>query len=515
MKHFTCAIAFSCILLGLSGCSSQVATLKDTPINSGSGHAKSSPNDIIFESVDVALAEVEAIEQVPKGIPAETLWMHIANNYSFANGDYPQIQAHIDWLARNQSYMDRITERGERYVYFILEQIKERNLPYELALLPAVESAYEPMAYSHSHAAGLWQFIPSTGKQYGLKRDWWVDQRRDIIASTEAALDYLQYLNNQFNGDWLLALAAYNCGEGNVRRAIAKNRRAGKPTDFWSLKLPRETRGYVPRLLALAKVIQKPAHFNLQLPQSPVQPAFEVVELPAQISLVKAAEIANVELNTIEYFNPAYKRLVTHPQGPHRLLLPTGHGEDFQQQLASLPMETWKPESQYQVKRGDSLYTIAKRHHLDVASLREYNHLSSNTLQIGQRLQIPGSGVAVTMPGYSTTYTVASGDSLWHIAKKHNVSVTDIKDWNNLVSSRIKAGQQLTIASGNLASNSSKDSRAVKKLTYKVRSGDSLSRIASKFYLSISQIVEWNKINRQAFLQPGQRLTLFVDTNRL
>ncbi len=427
---------------------------------------------------------------------------------------HSRIDRHLRWFTGNQTYFDRVMGRGHKYIYHILGEIEARGLPVELALLPIVESAFDPFAYSHSHAAGLWQFIPSTAEVYGLKKDWWYDGRRDIVASTEAALTYLTYLHDLFDGDWLLALAAYNSGQGNVRRAIKRNRRAGKPADFWSLKLPKETKAYVPQLLAIAKVFQDPDHYNVSIPEVANKPFFTALELDNQINLSKAAEMAAIEGELLAELNPAYNRLATHPEGPHRLLLPVEKAGPFSEALASLPADYWRPNKTYQVKKGDSLYTIARRHRVTIGQLKALNNLNTNILQIGQRLQLPGFGGASGLAENRTPnarHLVKQGDTLWQIARLHRVSVNELMHWNQLKKgSMLQPGQELKLAENDFAYQ-----KRMKKVNYKVRRGDSLSRIASKFNLKINDILNWNAIDMKGYLMPGQRLTLFVDIRNI
>ena len=252
----------------------------------------------------------------------DDLWQRVrAGMVLQGHYDDPRITKQVEWFSNNQSYIDRVMSRGELYLYHIVEELENNELPLELTLLPVVESAYDPFAYSGSHASGLWQFIPMTGDRFGLRQDWWYDGRRDPLAATEAAISYLKYLNNYFEGDWLLALAAYNSGEGTVRRAIERNKRNGKPTDFWSLKLPRETTAYVPQLLAISRVIADPESHGIALPSIPDSPYFDIVDLPEQLDLVKAAEMASIDSSTLHKLNAGYSRwVVTHPEGPHRIV---------------------------------------------------------------------------------------------------------------------------------------------------------------------------------------------------
>jgi len=420
----------------------------------------------------------------------------------------PGIEKQVTWYKNSQSYIDRVISRGQPFLHHIIGELEANNMPLELALLPAVESAFDPLAYSHSHASGLWQFIPGTGKRFGLQRDWWYDGRRDPVASTEAAIKYLKYLNKYFEGDWLLALAAYNSGEGTVRRAIKRNKKAGKPGDFWSLKLPRETRAYVPQLLAISRIIANPQKHGITLPDVADKPYFTKVAVSEQIDLSKAAGMAGMKTKELHKLNAGYNRWVTHPEGPQHIFLPIHTVSEFQNNLASTPRNQWTPIKQYKVKSGDSLSTIAQRYQVPVKHLRKTNGLRSDFLRIGQKLKIPGTGFDSPLVGAMSIYTVKPGDSLWKIAKNKKVSVRNIAKWNNLdVKSPLKLGQKLKVqANGNATSSAS-----LKKLRYKVRRGDSLYRIASKFDIRINDIMAWNKLNPKKYLKPGQRLTLFVD----
>ena len=218
-------------------------------------------------------------------------WQRVSKQLSMSVPDNRRVRAQKSWYVNHPSYLTRVTRRAEPYLYFIVDELEKRNLPLELALLPIVESAYDPFAYSHGRASGMWQFIPGTGKGYGLAQNWWYDGRRDVFLSTHAALDYLSYLNKRFKGDWLLALAAYNSGQGNVSKAIRKNKKKGKPTDFWSLKLPRETKAYVPKLLALAEILRTRKEANIPWSIVKNQPYFVRIPTEVQIDLSLAADL--------------------------------------------------------------------------------------------------------------------------------------------------------------------------------------------------------------------------------
>src|SRR5690606_29572746 len=396
-----------------------------------------------------------------------------------------------------------------------------------IALLPVVESAFQPFAYSHGQAAGLWQFIPSTGRIYGLHQNWWYDGRRDVLASTNAALSYLQKLSKMFDGDWLLALAAYNSGAGTVMKAIRNNKQRGQPTDYWNLDLPRETQAYVPKLLALAKIVYHPEYYDIALSPVENEPYFEVVDVGSQIDLVQAAELAEIEVDEIFHLNPAFNQWATSPDGPHRLLVPKTSAETFRKALALIPPEQRIRWSHYQVSRGDSLSLIAKKFSTTPEVIRQVNSLRNNVVRVGQKLVIPstrslaqlavaggpGAMSKAAQKGRSRTeYSVRNGDSWWEIAQRHKISVQQLASWNNMSPRDIlRPGQKLVIwtDSGNQTQWASR--KMVKKVGYRVRSGDSLYRIANKFNLSVKDIASWNELNTKKHLKPGQKLNLYVD----
>ena len=325
-------------------------------------------------------------------------------------------------------------------------------MPKELALLPFIESAYNPQANSHAQAAGIWQFIPSTGRHFNLQQNWWYDGRRDITASTQAALDYLTQLNARFDGDWLLALAAYNCGGGCVSRAIRRNQEQGLETDYWSLRLPRETMQYVPKLLAMAEVIENPQQYGVALPELSNSPYFARVELARQIDLDKAAELAGLPLEELRQLNPAYKQRITPPHADYPLLLPADKAPTFISALDTLPEAAWVDYQPYRVRRGDNLSRIAQRNQVSVSAIRDINNLRSNMIRAGQTLMLPRPAtmasqqpqVAQADSGKQRKYTVRAGDNLWAIARRFDLDVDSIRSWNSL-GRHLQPGQQLTL----------------------------------------------------------------------
>ncbi|ERP95235.1 lytic transglycosylase [Marinobacter sp. ES-1] len=465
----------------------------------------------------------------------QDLWDRMRAGFAMDHSvDNPRVQAQLDWYARHPSYIKRVVERGSRYLHHIVEETEARGLPTEMALLPIVESAFDPFAYSHGRAAGLWQFIPSTGKYFGLTQSWWHDDRRDVLEATDAALTYLDRLAKRFDGDYTLALAAYNAGGGTVSSAMRRNRNAGKPTDYWSLSLPKETSHYVPKLIALAKIFDNPEAYGVELPKLDDEPYFEVVETGSQLDLAQAAELAGVDIDEIYLLNPSYNRWATNPDGPHRLLVPRQNAEGFRQALANFPKEQRVSWQNYKVQKGDNLNSIARKFGTTTSVVRQVNKLDSDLIRVGQGLLIPSStrgadAYALSQSqrlqrtqsrqrdGNKVSYTVRRGDTFWDIAREHRVSVREVAAWNGMApGDPLIPGKKLVIwsksAQPTVAAGSSARSKAmVRKVGYRVRSGDSLSAIASRFAVNVQDIASWNDLNTNRYLQPGQSLVLYVD----
>ena len=489
--------------------------------------------------------QVAALDDVLTDTPAplpppDDLWERIRRGFALPDHDNPGVKPDRDWYADHASYLERVADRAGDYLYFILQEIDKRHMPSEIALLPIVESAYYPFAYSHGRASGIWQFIPSTGRRYGLKQNWWYDGRRDIYASTNAALDYLQTLHDQFNGDWLLALAAYNSGEGTVDAAIRRNKRRGKPTDFWSLDLPPETRGYVPKLLALADLVAKPADYGIAFDPIPNEPYFKRVHVDSQIDLALAAELADIDIDELYRLNPGYNRWATDPNGPHYLLLPVDKVEGFEERLAELPADKRVKWIRHRIGSGESLNTIAREYHTTVDVLQRVNRLSGHVIRAGGHLIIP---VASRNPsayslsaeqrrratqdtprrGRKVVYIVNDGDTLWNLARKHRVSVGQLAKWNGMAPrDPLMPGQRIVIWSQAQNVSSFKTSMIVppprrsvtQRVGYTVRPGDSLARISQRFKVTVAQLRKWNGLHDGKYLHPGQYLTLYVDVTR-
>lgn len=465
-----------------------------------------------------------------------TIWERLVSLYALPEVENERIDREINWFLKNPEYLVRVQKRAEPYLHLILEEIESKNIPGELALLPVVESAFRPDAYSPAHASGLWQFIPETGRLYGLQQNNWYDGRRDVYASTQAATQFLKDLSDKFEGDWLLALASYNWGRGNVQKSIDKNLAQDLPTDYWSLKMPNETFTYVPRLLAVAKIFANPDQYNIPLYEIPDQPYFEVVDLDTQLDLQKAAELAQTSVDEIKRLNPAFKRNATAPNGPHRLLIPVDQVSIFKENLANLPVAerfTQAPSPvipekarvntassariNHKIRPGESLGLIAQKYHTSVNAIRSANKLGkASHIQAGKSLIIPTdakTAIAQSSPesrAKSIVYTVKPGDTFWKISRQFSVNTQDLYRWNKLnPNSNLKAGQKLSINQGSqVIANAA---ASAKPINYTVQPGDSLSQISRKFNVQVKDLLKWNSTSVDKVLKPGQQLKVLAD----
>jgi len=454
----------------LAGCSSHVPQTDAAHTPNIAARSKQKP---------IWLSE-KPTPQVPQDV-----WERMRQGFQLQDGlgVNPRIEQQRLWFASNPSFLENAGERGSLYIHYIIERLEERNMPLELALLPVIESAYNPMAYSRADAVGLWQFIPSTGRYYNLRQTRFYDGRRDITASTTAAMDYLTRLHDMFNGDWLLALAAYNAGEGTVSRAIERNEKLGLPTDYWNLPLPAETQAYVPKLLALSQVVLSPEAYGVNLSPIANEPYFQVVEINQRMDLSKVAAVANIDEDELFQLNPAFKQRTT-IDGPQHLLVPTSKA-----QLLTASLSTMRPEElissrplkpvfegaddneiaklkrAYRVKRGDNLATIAKANKVDVKDLQRWNKMTGKNLKVGQTLVMRDTtkrsagrvntvvaanskaNGKTTSKTEQTQYKVKQGDSLYMVAKRFNVEMQHLKRWNPRVGQALKPGQMLTVSS--------------------------------------------------------------------
>lgn len=396
---------------------------------------------------------------------ADDIWDRIRTGFGIPNIESPIVAEQQARYLAHPDYLRRAVDRSSLYLYHVVQELNKRGLPTELALLPFVESAYNPMAYSRSHASGMWQFIPGTGKDYKLKQDWWRDERRDVIASTDAALTYLKNIY-EMNGDWPLALASYNWGEGSVKRAIEKNQAAGLPTDYLNLAMPDETRNYVPKLQALKNIIANPAAFGITLPRIDNEPYFVAVDRHRDIDLRTAARLANMTLEDFKALNPSFNRPIILGASNTPLLVPADRAREFKNSLDNhVPLATWQAHT---VTRKESIEKIAAYYGMTSAALREVNGLGPKArVRQGQALLVQKKGAsdvnlrfasftpptdAGTFANVSittgATYQVKRGDTLFSIARHLGVSADQLRSSNKFKGNQVAVGQRLQVPGG-------------------------------------------------------------------
>ena len=446
----------------------------------------------------------------------------------------PAIDQQLAWFEHNPEYLERVFQRAQRYLYHVVTEVEARGMPLEFALLPVVESAYEPFAYSVSRAAGLWQFIPATGARFGLKQDWWYDGRRDVLESTRAALDYLQALHDQFNGDWLLAIAAYNVGELGVQRAIDYNQAHGLPTDFWHLNLPAETRAYVPKLLAMKRLMAEPERYGLDFAAIPNEPYFAVIDTGSQLQLTVAAQLAGTSYDELVALNPGYNRWATDPSGPHRMLVPIDNADTFEAALQTLAPEDRMRYEAHVVEKHETLASIARQYDTSAMVIARINDLPRARVAPGMTLKIPS--VSVQLPEkvllaaarvdrpetdtggrrrHQIVYRVRAGETLSSIARRHGMPVSTLARLNNMgAGDSLIKGQRLVIKVASVRRYRDEGIKGGRRTMYTVRRGDTVFSISHHFQVTVMQLKSWNGINKRHQIRAGQRLVMYVDSSR-
>lgn len=461
------------------------------------------------------------------------VWQRIRSGFRFSEIQNPLTPKHEAWYAAHPEYLKRMVERSRRYLFHIVTEVERRGMPMEVALLPMIESAFNPKAYSTSNASGIWQFIPSTGRNYGLKQNHWYDGRRDITAATNAALDYLAKLYLDF-GDWQLALAAYNCGEGCIGRAIRKNAQMGLATDYSSLSLPTETRHYVPKLLAMKSMVLDPMRFGVALAVLPNQPYFAPVEMNTSMDVGSAAKLAGMELDDFTALNPAFSRNLIRSDTPINILVPVDKTDHFQQSLKNGTWDTWQP---HEAKKGDRLDALARRFDTTETRLKQHNSfdLKRGKFIRAQTILIPVKGrgvVADLAPGLkmaptsdSNLHTVVAGETLFSIARRYNTTVSTLKLANPAIIYSVQTGQVLLLPlkiADSAPEIASPIDQPVKKVAftseirsksqprfYTIKRGDTLHAVARKFDIALSELKSWNpKLAISPGIQVGKRIVV-------
>ncbi|MGC8467240.1 MAG: LysM peptidoglycan-binding domain-containing protein, partial [Acidithiobacillus sp.] len=468
-----------------------------------------------------------AVESLRSGDPLlgksddSRVWTTIVQGFRISKVSRSEVDQWRSWFLQHQGKLEQILNNSRPFLYYVATAVAQRGMPMELALLPAIESGYNPKAFSPAAAAGLWQFVPGTARNFGLQNTRWGDPRLSLTASTNAALDYLSYLYNYFGGNWLLAIAAYNAGQGTVSAAIQRNVAAGKPTDFWSLNLPQETENYVAELLGLAQVIENAKAYHVSLPAIPNQAHIAVVTTPKTVALNVAAKLMDMPVNELQHLNAGLSFGVA--PANYQLVVPKDKATQLKEALLTLP-ETQAPQPAPQpapaaapaphlryvsVRPGDTLSLVAQRYGVQVAQLQRWNHIASpRALRVGQRLVVYGGAPVASNGG---AITVRPGESLWQIAQRAGVSVTALARANGLTeASMLHPGQVLQLPGGG-AGAPARATPAVYTArggSITVRPGESLWQIAQRAGLSVTALERANGLSRSSMLHPGQVLRL-------
>ncbi len=449
--------------------------------------------------------------------PYQNLWNELTDHFFIEPAHLTHFEDYLNYYQKRPSYFKRVSSRAKPYLHFILSEVKRRQMPYEIALLPIVESGYYPYARSYVDAAGLWQFMPATGYMYGLHKNWWYDGRQDVEKSTLAALDYLQALYKQNDYDWLLALAAYNSGYGNILKAKKRylKKHPNGLASFWNIRdyLPKETQHYVPQLLAISYLIRHRNQVGIELEPIPNKPYFAKVPLSNQISLTKVAQALDTQVDTLKTLNPGYLRLATPPSRSenYALLLPIDKITTFKQAYQKAPQDFAVNWVQHKIKSGESLSVIAYRYHTSSKEIKRLNGMKTSFLRAGKTLLIPlpKSHTLAEQPlkksqryqGQQHIHKVQSGESLWTIARYYNTTPRKLCEWNRIsIRKPIRKGQKLVIRSD----------RYGKELSHTLKNGESLWVVAQKYRVTTKELCNWNGIKRSDILQPGTKITVWV-----
>lgn len=486
-----------------------------------------SPSDP-FSAIDEVFARM-ALDRTGAselGIFRSSIWPRLVERFAIAS--CPQgsaAQRWADWYADNSEYMERVFNRARPWMYFIVEEIERRDLPGELALLPVVESAFDPFAYSHGSASGPWQFLSGTARDFGIEINDWYDGRRDFVVATRAALDYLEYLNGLFDGDWALALAAYNAGQGRVQRAIQRNLARGRGTAWDELPLPRETLGYVPKLKGLGCLFREPARHAFVLPVIEDQPQVATLALERPVDIVALSLESGIDPVELVTLNAGLNRHLTAPGGGRHLVVPLAEVTRVEAALQTLMQAAPIAPKPVRVRRGDTLSQLARRHGTSVQALQRANGLDGTRLVAGQTLVVPGM-FADTPPSQDPRYLAAyremtalqqqllpterfihrvrSGENLWLIARRYGVGVVDLQRMNRLgAGTMIRPGQKLVIET-----DRAPEPPALVDGKYVVRQGDSLWQISRRQNVDLNALMRWNGLSSSSVLRPGQELVI-------
>ena len=476
-----------------------------------------SPIQISEKQSPTPVRELDVIEK------SDNLWVRLHTQFQLEKHyENSAVDKELAAYIYNQAYFDRITERAEPFLFWIVSEIERRNLPMELALIPIVESTFNPNAYSPKHAVGLWQFIGPTAKSFGLQQDWWYDGRRDPRASTVAALDFLEQLYAEFNEDWLLALAAYNTGQGNVNRAIRRAKVDKSNANFWSLPLPRETRTHVPKILALAKLVSNSKKYGVKLAPIENKEPLALIEIDSQIDLAQAAKLAKLDYRELRRLNPGYLQWATHPDNPQVIAVPINHAVFLRDGISELGPDRFISWDRYEIEPGDTLSGIAIKTRTEVEVIKAANQISGSRIIAGDSLLIPRTTDPSLLANMNqgqlngrrvlpapNIYIVRRGDNLWKIARRFDVKSRDIARWNNIsLESILKPGQELNLEFVTSSTQNTEISNNASAESYRVRTGDAMIVIAQRFNIELASLLRWNNLTTSDLIFPGQLIRI-------
>jgi membrane-bound lytic murein transglycosylase D len=472
------------------------------------------------ETVQVPMSPLDPAVQQDELASLPDVWQRIRQQIQIKVPQRADIKKEIAFFAGKQKFFSEVGNRAEPYLYMIVTELEKRQMPVELALLPIVESGYNPAALGRG-PAGLWQMVPQTARNFGLNIQPGYDGRKDPLSSTMAVLDYLQHLHDTLGHDWLTAVAAYNTGEGRIMAAIERNRAQGKPTDYWSLKIPARHVQTMPKWLAMISMVKDPAAYQIKLPRIANSPAIGLTRIAGAVELQQAADLAGIPLRQLKNLNPSF-RLATTPVGKEfPLILPLLAMDNFEQQKhllkkVAVVQKSESKTSRYKVKSGDSLGAIAARFKTNVATLRQLNQLKTDRLQPGQFITLPASKNQSKRTASRTSYTyqVKSGDNLWTIAKTLRIDSEELRLYNKLPpKAQLKPGQHLRIPVSTTTLTKTPTGTKKAAQSYIVKKGDSLDRIARQHKIKLADLLKWNQLQADSTLKPGQQLRL-VPFNR-
>lgn len=516
--HATRLLRLGAVLLALTACQS---TLQQAPTDptAPAGQAEAPP-----PSAARSTAISPGRSPVQQPVVYTDTWHRLRDGLQLQEHYFhPEVEQWLARYANDQRLFDLITERAEPFLFFIVEEIERRGLPLELALLPVVESSFDPNAYSAQHAVGLWQFVGPTARSFGLQLDWWYDGRRDPHMATLAALDYLTRLHQQFDENWLLALAAYNTGAPNLRRAIRRSARGGGAIDFWELPLAPETLAHVPKLLALARIFADPDTHGIALAPIANRPWLTKVAVAGQIDLREAARLAEIDYQELRRLNPGYLQWATHPDHPQSVYVPAAKANIFEQKIASIPSDELLTWDRYQIRPGDTLGAIAQRLGTEVEVLRVINGLTSSQIISGRSLLVPRGLNADSDLGRLASvarqyrnppasvpvrYTVQRGDNLWTIARRYQLRSSDIMAHNGIAADALLMPGQVLDLSFAASADEPVALAASAATQYRVRPGDTMADIAASLDLRLQELLQWNGFRGDEIIYPDQLIRI-------